>query len=92
MATANSLFLLGIVLLSCSMIGASRDLDTRRSLVVNGGSPIFDITKFGAVADGKTDNVEVSANNIDKNINGGKLKMQELAHFVCHIEDMKLYT
>lgn len=88
MATANSLIFLGIVLLSCSMIGASRDLGTGRSLLVNGGSQILDITKFGAVADGKTNNVEVTANNIDKNINAGKLKLQELAHFVCHIEDV----
>lgn len=60
MATAKVLFLLGIVFLSCSMIGASRDLGTRRSLLPNAAPGIFDVIKFGAVADGKKDNVEVS--------------------------------
>lgn len=60
MATTKSLFFLGIIFLSCSMIGASRGLGTRRSLFVNGGPTIFDVKNFGAVADDKTDNVDVS--------------------------------
>lgn len=58
MATAKALFLLGIVFLSCSMIGASRDPATRRSLLPNGGPAIFDVKNFGAVADDKTDNAQ----------------------------------
>jgi len=63
MATAKAIFFLGIALLSCSCIGASRALETRRSLllpILNNGPQIFDVTKFGAVADGKTDNIHVS--------------------------------
>jgi len=63
MATAKAIFFLGIALLSCSMIGASRVLETRRSLLLptqNNGPKIFDVTKFGAVADGETDNIDVS--------------------------------
>ncbi|XP_019441325.1 PREDICTED: exopolygalacturonase clone GBGE184-like [Lupinus angustifolius] len=95
MATANIIFsLLGIVFLSCSMIGASRDFETGRNLlqyseadidagaepgpgegegapidnnlvaqasasavVDAGGVKVFDVTLFGAVADGKNDSV-----------------------------------
>jgi len=56
MATTKNLFILGVLFVSCSTIGASG-----RSLLDNGSAGgIFDITKFGAVADGKTNNVEVS--------------------------------
>ncbi|TKY52500.1 polygalacturonase protein [Spatholobus suberectus] len=60
MATAKALFSLGVVFLSCSLIGASRGLETRRSLlpIPNGDPAIFDVTKFGAVADDQTDNVD----------------------------------
>lgn len=54
MATPKSLFFLGIVFLSFSIIGASR------SLLENGDPAVFNVTSFGAVADDKTDNVEVS--------------------------------
>ncbi|KAK7392290.1 hypothetical protein VNO78_20724 [Psophocarpus tetragonolobus] len=69
MATARALFFLGIAFLSCSLIGASRSIKTRRSLLpipnngpanngpANNGPAIFDVTKFGAVADDKTDNI-----------------------------------
>ncbi|CAJ1969789.1 unnamed protein product [Sphenostylis stenocarpa] len=49
-----------MVLLSCSLIGASRGHETRRSLllpILNKGPEIFDVTKYGAVADDKKDNV-----------------------------------
>lgn len=63
MATAKAIFFLGIALLSCSLIGASRGLENRRSLflpILNNDTKVFDVTKFGAVADGETDNVDVS--------------------------------
>ncbi|XP_027367935.1 exopolygalacturonase clone GBGE184-like [Abrus precatorius] len=60
MATAaKALFFLGIAFLSCSSIGASRALVTHhRSLLENTSLAIFDVTKFGAVADDKKDNIE----------------------------------
>ncbi|XP_061350203.1 exopolygalacturonase clone GBGE184-like [Gastrolobium bilobum] len=58
MATAKTIFFLGIAFLSCSMIGASRNIGTRRSLLPNSGPAIFDVKKFGAVADDKTDNID----------------------------------
>lgn len=64
MATARALFLLGAALLSCTLIGASsRGVENRRSLLLpvpNNGPAIFDVTKFGAVADDQTDNIDVS--------------------------------
>ncbi|WVY98684.1 hypothetical protein V8G54_030835 [Vigna mungo] len=61
MATARVIFFLGFALLSCSLIGASRGLENRRSLflpILNNDTKVFDVTKFGAVADGETDNVD----------------------------------
>ncbi|KAL2661981.1 hypothetical protein GLYMA_02G016300v4 [Glycine max] len=62
MATARALFLLGAALLSCTLIGASsRGVENRRSLLLpvpNNGPAIFDVTKFGAVADDQTDNID----------------------------------
>ncbi|KAK7344416.1 hypothetical protein VNO77_13983 [Canavalia gladiata] len=60
MATVKALFFVGIIFLSCSLIGAfSRDLGTHRSLLFqNAGPAIFDVTKFGAVADNMTDNID----------------------------------
>lgn len=60
MATAKALLFLGSVFLFCSLIGASRGHGTRRSLlpIPNKGPAIFDVTKFGAVGDDKTDNID----------------------------------
>nr|KYP74233.1 Exopolygalacturonase clone GBGE184 family [Cajanus cajan] len=60
MATTKALLFLGSVFLFCSLIGASRGHGTRRSLlpIPNRGPAIFDVTKFGAVADDKTDNID----------------------------------
>lgn len=62
-ATGRALFLLGVVFLSCTLIGASScGFETRRSLLLpvpKNGPAIFDVTKFGAVADDKTDNIDV---------------------------------
>ncbi|KAL2323671.1 hypothetical protein Fmac_028050 [Flemingia macrophylla] len=60
MATLKTLFFLGIVFPSCSLIGASLGHGTRRNLlpISKGGPTIFDVTKFGAVADDKTDNID----------------------------------
>ncbi|XP_058742544.1 exopolygalacturonase clone GBGE184-like [Vicia villosa] len=56
MATVRTLFFLGIVFFFCSLIGASRSFEDRRSLL-DGGPAVIDVKTFGALADDKTDNV-----------------------------------
>uniref|UniRef100_K7LGW5 Uncharacterized protein n=1 Tax=Glycine max TaxID=3847 RepID=K7LGW5_SOYBN len=62
MSLSKALFLLGVVFLSCTLIGASScGFETRRSLLLpvpKNGPAIFYVTKFGAVADDKTDNID----------------------------------
>ncbi|RDX58096.1 Exopolygalacturonase, partial [Mucuna pruriens] len=61
MATAKALFFLGFVFLSCNLIGVSGVLELRGSfipIIPNEGPAIFDVTKFGAVADDMTDNID----------------------------------
>ncbi|XP_057428268.1 polygalacturonase-like [Lotus japonicus] len=55
------IYFLGIVFLSCSMIDASRGHGAHRTLlqVGGGGGPaVFNVMKYGAVANDKTDNVD----------------------------------
>jgi hypothetical protein len=60
MATARSLFFLGIVFISHSMIGASPAMTPATTPATTEATAIFDVKSFGAVADDKTDNVLVS--------------------------------
>lgn len=55
---AKAVILLGLALISCNAQGDPLRDDLRR-LLADTGATVFDVTKYGAVADGKTDNVEV---------------------------------
>ncbi|KAK2403560.1 Pectin lyase superfamily protein [Trifolium repens] len=57
MATARSLFFLGIIFISHSMIGASPATTPATTPTTTEATAIFDVKSFGAVADDKTDNV-----------------------------------
>ncbi|CBI36886.3 unnamed protein product, partial [Vitis vinifera] len=54
---AKAVILLGLALISCNAQGDPLRDDLRR-LLADTGATVFDVTKYGAVADGKTDNVE----------------------------------